>query len=196
MMPRAISIHRRFSVATRGIAAVEFALIMPVLCVLFLTTFDAANAIAVYMKVRAASYTLGAVTNQYGTGVNAISTADMTAITGASAAVLAPYSSTPTVVTITQIKATSSTQAVVSWSYSLNGTALTPGATFASLPTNFAADTCGGTYPCYAILASVAYTYTPQFGYFLTGPIVLSDALYVTPRISACIQYNSVPSSC
>ena len=68
MRAAAASICRRFGASTRGIAAVEFALILPVLMVLFLSTFDAANGIAVYMKVRSASYVLAAITNQYGTG--------------------------------------------------------------------------------------------------------------------------------
>lgn len=200
MMRARANICRRFIAARCGIAAVEFALIMPVLLILFLTCFDAGNAIAVYMKVRSATYTLAAVTNTYGTGNDAISSADMTAITAAAGAVLAPYSSTPTVVTISQIKATSNTSAKVNWSHSLNGTALTAGNTF-TLPSNLANDACGsGDYSsskaCYLIYSQVSYTYTPTFGAFLTGPISLSDSLYVTPRISQCIIYNGTPSSC
>jgi Flp pilus assembly protein TadG len=196
MMREPTNVCRRFVASARGVAAVEFAMVMPVLLLLFLGSFDAGNAIAVYMKVRSATYTLAAITNQYGTGVNAISSTNMSAITGAAAAVLAPYSNTPTVVVISQIKATSATQAVVSWSYSLNGTALTQGATFSNLPTSFASNSCGSSYPCYVVLASVSYAFTPSFGAFLTGPIHFSDSLYVTPRSSVCIQYNSVPSSC
>ena len=187
---------RSFIGSTRAVAAIEFAMIMPVLLLLFLGSFDAGNAIAVYMKVRAATYSLGAIANQYSTGNAGISTTTMTSITGATAAILAPYSTTPTVVVISQIKATSNTQAIVSWSYSQGGTALTQGGTYSGLPANFAKNTCGGTYPCYAIAASVSYTYTPMFGSFITGPLTLSDSLYTTPRVSACVQYNSVPSSC
>jgi Flp pilus assembly protein TadG len=105
MIRTALTVYRRFFASTRGVAAVEFALVMPVLLLLFLGSFDAGNLIAVYMKVRSANYTLAAVTNQYGTGINAISSADMTAITGAAGAVLAPYPSAPTVVIISQIEA-------------------------------------------------------------------------------------------
>jgi Flp pilus assembly protein TadG len=191
------AILRRFTASTRAVAAIEFAMIMPVLLILFLSSFDAGNAIAIYMKVRAATYTLAAITNQYGDGsaVSAISNTDMTAITGATGAVLAPYSNTPTVIVISQIKATSASQAVVSWSYTVNGTALTQGSTF-TLPLNFAQNSCNGTYPCYVILAAVSYTYTPMFGSFMTGPVILSDSLYATPRSTICIVYNGVPGSC
>jgi Flp pilus assembly protein TadG len=190
----------RFIDSNRAVAALEFAMIMPVLLLMFLGSFDAGNAIAVYAKVRAATYSLAAITNQYGDGTNPnyppISTTIMTQITGATGAVLAPYPSSGTTVVISQIKATSATVAVVSWSYAVNGTALTPGTPFTSLPTNFAANTCNGTYPCYAIFAQVSYAFTPMFGAFLTGPITLADSLYTTPRVSTCVQYNGTPSSC
>ena len=192
---------RRFVDSRRATAAIEFATIMPVLLVLFLGSFDAGNAIIVYTKVRAATYSLAAITNQYGDGTNPnyqpISTTIMTAITGAASAILAPYSSTPITLVISQIKATSASVAVVSWSYSPTaGSALTQGAPYNNLPSNFASNSCNGTYPCYFILASVSYVFTPLFGAFLTGPITLSDSLYTTPRVSTCVQYNGTPSTC
>jgi Flp pilus assembly protein TadG len=200
MMTALLGNFWRFIDSNRAVAALEFAMIMPVLLLLFLGSFDAGNAIVVYAKVRAATYSLAAITNQYGDGTNPnyppISTATMTAITGATTAILSPYSSSYATLVISQIKATSATVAVVSWSYTVNGTALTQGAPFTGLPTNFAANTCNGTYPCYAIFAQVSYSFTPMFGAFLTGPIALSDSLYTTPRVSTCVQYNSLPSSC
>jgi hypothetical protein len=46
------------------------------------------------------------------------------------------------------------------------------------------------------ILAQVQYSYSPSFGYFMTGPITLSDSLYATPRTTVCIPYNGVPAAC
>ncbi len=196
MIHSAIDAFRRFVDSTRAVAAIEFAMIMPILLLLFLGTFDAGNAISVYTRVRSATYALGAITNQYGIGNSAISTSTMSSITGAVTAILAPYSSSPIVLVISQIKATSATAAVVSWSYSVGGSAFTQGASFTGLPSNFAQNSCNSTYPCYAIYAEVSYTFTPSFGAFLTGPITLSDSIYTTPRVSTCVVYNSVPSSC
>jgi hypothetical protein len=53
-------------------------MIMPILVVLFLGSFDAVRAIAIYMKVRAATYSLAAITNQYQT----IASSDITSIAG------------------------------------------------------------------------------------------------------------------
>ncbi len=118
----------------------------------------------------------------------------MTAITGASAAVLAPYSSSPVVVVISQlsISAGAKTTATVDWSATLNGTALAKGSSV-TLPTSIASstNTCG-TYPCYLIFGQVSYTYNPTFGYFAKGGITLSDSVYVAPRSSTCIPYVPV----
>jgi len=197
-MQRLLDNVRHFVDSNRGVAAIEFAMIMSFLLLAFLGSFDAGGAIAVYAKVRAATYSLGAITNQYGDGTNPnyppISPAQMTTITGAASAVLAPYPSAPITLVISQIKATSASTAVVSWSYSPTaGQALTQAP---SLPSGFAANTCNGAYPCYFILASVSYSFTPMFGAFLTGPIILADSLYTTPRSSACVQYNGTPATC
>lgn len=188
-MMAARSVFRRFAASTRGVAAIEFALVLPFLLLLLLASFDAGNAIAVYMKVRSATFTLAAITNQYNNTNYPIQAADMTGITSATSAVLAPYPSAPTVVIISQIKATSSSSASVSWSYSVNGTAYTQGAPWTKFPSQLTSTNSCNSYPCYLIFAEVKYTFTPSFGYFITGPIVLSDNLYAVPRSSTCVAY-------
>ena len=185
MISRLATIYRRFIASTRGVAAIEFAMIMPVLMVIFLGSYDGGRAIAIYMKVRSATYTLDAITNQYTT----IQSSDMQAIVGATSVVLAPYSSTPVVVVISQIEINTGGKATVSWSYALNGTPPAQGSP-ATIPAGLVAssNTCG-TYPCYLIFGQVSYTYTPLFGFFGSGGITLADSLYVTPRSSACIFY-------
>jgi Flp pilus assembly protein TadG len=182
MMRAMANLHRRFATSTRGVAAIEFAMILPVLLLLFLASVDTGRAIAIYMKVRSATYTLDAITNQYTT----IQSTDITSIVGATSAVLAPYSSSPAVVTVSQISVNSSSNATVSWSYSLNGTALTQGATV-TVPSTLA--TCS-TYPCYLVYGQVSYTYSPLFAYLFKTSFDLSDNLYVTPRSSRCILYT------
>jgi Flp pilus assembly protein TadG len=177
-MPASTNIFRRFIASTRGVAAIEFAMILPVLMTLFLASFDGGRAIAVYMKVRAATYALDAITNQYTT----IQSTDMTAILGATAVVLAPYSSSPVTVTISQLALNNKGKAKVSWSATLNGTARKVGSSV-TVPAALA------TPSSYLILGEVSYKYTPLFGYFSSTPITLSDSLYVTPRSSACVLY-------
>jgi Flp pilus assembly protein TadG len=192
MMPRPTHTVRRFAASARGIAAVEFALVSPMLLLLLLGSIDAGRAVAVYMKVRTATYVVDTVTNQYST----IQDTDMQTILQATSKVLYPYSNTPVVVVLSQVKVVTGGAATVGWSDTLNGTARAVGSSV-SVPANLAvptppynASTCSA-YPCYLILGEVSYTYTPMFGYFLTGAITLSDTLYVTPRNVNCIQRNA-----
>lgn len=194
-----VRLYRRFCKSTRGVAAIEFAAILPVLLILLLATFDGGSALVVYMKVRSATYVLASVTNQYSTAIP-IQSGNMTGIMNATSAVLSPYPSAPVAAVISELEVTAAkaTTGTVRWSAALNGTALSAGSKV-TLPstlnttnnntcTNYSA-TLGANPGCYLIVATVSYTYTPLFGFFSTSGIPLSDTVYATPRSSSCIPY-------
>ncbi len=171
------NLGRRFAESTRGVAAINSPWSCRFLPSCSLPRSTADRAIAVYMKVRAATYTVDAITNQYQT----IHDTDMQAILGATAAVLAPYPSGTTAVTVTQIAIDASGNATVSWSDTQGGTAHTKGAPI-SVPSTLIVKSS------YLIFGEVSYKYTPMFGYFGNGSAVnLSDNLYVMPRSVASI---------
>jgi Flp pilus assembly protein TadG len=193
-----INLARRFIASRRGVAAIEFAIIAPMLLVMLIETYDIGNAIAVYMKVRSATFALASITNTYATGTYGMQTADMSDTMTKVSQVLAPYSSSPGTFTVTQIKATSASNAKVSWSYSLNGTAYTAGTTWTKLPSQLkgASNNSCNSYPCYLIYAEVSYSYTPFLFSTFMSTFTLGDNIYVTPRSSICVQYLSVPGTC
>ena len=175
------SIWRRFAKSTRGVAAVEFATAAPVLALMFLASFDGGRGIAVYLKLRAASYTLAAISNQYGV----IKDADMDQIFTATSDVLAPYSTAPLGLTVSQITIDANSKATVSWSSTQGGTARAVGSSV-TVPTKL------NTPSSYLILSEVKYAYSPMFGYFNNGATInLSDSLYVTPRSTVSIARTS-----
>jgi Flp pilus assembly protein TadG len=175
---------RYFARSNRGVAAIEFAAILPVLVVIFLASFDGGRAIAAYMKVRAATYALAAITNQYAT----MASSDMTSVLGATSVVMAPYTSGTPAITVSQIKI-SGGNAKIEWSATQGGTARTVGSTM-TIPS---AIKVNGTY---LIFAEVNYSYVPLFGFFGSGGIALSDNLYVAPRSVSCVVYTPQSSSC
>jgi Flp pilus assembly protein TadG len=181
MMRLRRQIWRRFAKSTRGVAAVEFAMVVPVLSLLFLASFDGGRAIAVYMKVRAASYTLAAITNQYAT----ISDTDMTGIFNATTDVLSPYATGPLALTVSGITIDASGKATVSWSSTQGGTAR-------GVPSTITVPAKLDIANSYLVLSEVSYLYTPMFGYFGNGTAIsLSDYLYVTPRSTSTIARTS-----
>ena len=178
-MSRKMRLLRRFIASQRAVAGIEFAMVLPLLLSLLLGFYDAGTAIAIYTKTRFATATLAQITNQYNNSTTPIHDADMTNILGATAAVLAPYSSTPATSNVSQIAISSSGAATVSWS-----TNLTAGSSFA-LPAALAIPNS------YLIYASVSYKFTPVFAYFVSGPITLSDSIYTSPRNSASVTRTS-----
>jgi Flp pilus assembly protein TadG len=176
-MRAATNIFRRFLKSTRGVAAIEFAAVLPVLAVIFLGSFDGGRAIAIYLKVRSATFALASITNQYTT----IQSTDMTGITSAIAKVMAPYPSAPAVITISQIAISNKGVATIAWSYSQGGTARAQGSAI-TIPANLAVKSS------YLIFAEVSYNFAPMFGFFGSS-INFSDNLYVTPRSSTCVVY-------
>ena len=170
-----INLVRRFIASTRGVAAIEFAVIAPMLLVILIETFDIGNAIAVYMKVRSATFALASITNQYTTGNNGIASTDMTAITGSVNQILAPYATAPATMTISQIKLTSASAATVSWSYSVNGTAYTQGSTWTRLPSQLTSTNSCNSYPCYLVFAEISYAYTPALFSSFVSSLSLGD---------------------
>jgi len=186
MMRRLNALRRRFAAASQGVAAVEFALVLPVIVVILLATFDGGRAVAAYMKMRAATYALASITNQYAT----IQSADMTDILGAISVVMAPYTSSTPAVKISQVKISNSGVSTIEWSAAQGTTARAANSSI-SPPSAMVIN------GAYLILAEVSYTYVPLFGYFgsSTG-ITFSDSLYVTPRSVKCVVYVPSSSTC
>jgi Flp pilus assembly protein TadG len=167
---------RYFLAATQGIAAVEFALLLPLLLLALFGTIELGTAIVIKSKLRTAASTVAEIANQYTT----IKNSDMTGILGAAAAIITPYSISSTSVVISEITIDSHGNATVTWSDALNGTARTAGSSIA-VPSGIAiANTV-------LLFGEVRYLYSPAFGYAMTGTMTMNETLYATPRSGTSI---------
>ena len=163
-----------------GIAATEFAVIVPVMLVMFFGTVEFSSGVAVDRKVTLMARTLSDLTSQ-STSVN---DTDLAGFFAASRGVMTPYSSTPTQGTISELYVTPGTLVVkVQWS---KGSApRTPGATI-TVPTELKV---GDTY---IIFSEVSYRYVPAVGKVMApGGVNLTDVAYTRPRQSTCVMYNT-----
>jgi Flp pilus assembly protein TadG len=102
----------------------------------------------------------------------------MTNILNASTAIMAPYPTTTLKITVSCINIDSNKVAKVKWSETRNGTKLAVNSTV-SIPSDLVVKNSQLLY------SQVSYSYTPTVGYILTGPLNLSDKMYMSPRISA-----------
>lgn len=162
----------------RGIAATEFAVIVPVMLVMFFGMVEFSSGVAVDRKVTLMARTLSDLTSQ---SISVDGTA-LNNFFAASTGIMTPYSPTPTKSTITELWVDPSTlKARVQWS---QGT--TPRATSSTvtIPTALAV---GGTY---LIFSEVSYLYTPTIGYVMAkAGVNLSDVAYMRPRQATCVIY-------
>ena len=161
----------------RGLAATEFAFIMPVMLVMFFGTVEFSSGVAVDRKVTLMARTLSDLTSQS----TSVADADMTNFFAASTAIMTPYSATPVTATITELYVDSTQTAHVQWS---KGSAPRTQKSTVSIPTTLA---IAGTY---LIFSEVSYIYTPSVGYVLKSAITLSDVSYTRPRQSSCVYYS------
>jgi Flp pilus assembly protein TadG len=180
-----------------GIAATEFAIIVPIMLVMFFGTVEFSSAVAVDRKVTLVARTLSDLTSQ---ALSNVTSANLQNVFTASIAITTPYPATPTKAQISEIYVSSTKVATVQWSQGATiGSAATQ-ATLASSTRN-AGDIVTTVIPpallvpkTYLILSEVSYLYTPTIGYVMAkGGVNLSDVAYTRPRQSACITYNSLP---
>ena len=163
----------RFAQDKRGVSAVEFAMLLPLMITLYLGSVEVSQGIGIDRKVTLTTRTVADLASQ----VSSINNADMTNLLNASAAVIAPYDASKLKVTVSAVTIDSNGVAKVAWSDTLNGTQRAVGSTI-TLPTalNVPSTTL--------IWSEVAYSYTPAIGYVITGTLNLSDQIYMRPRLS------------
>ena len=164
----------------RGVAATEFAIVIPIMLVAFFGTVEFCSAVAVDRKVGIMARTLSDLTSQN----TSVTDPQLTNIFNASTQIMTPYSTTPLQSTISELYVDPNTLAArVQWSQGANQRSI--GSTVA-IPS---ALQIGGTY---LIFSEVRYQYVPTIGYVLakTG-ISLSDLSYTRPRQSVCVMYGT-----
>jgi Flp pilus assembly protein TadG len=165
-----------------GIAATEFAVIVPVMLVMFFGTVEFSSGVAVNRKVTLMARTLSDLTSQS----TSVSDTDLAGFFAASKGIMTPYPSTPTLSTISELYVDASKVVKVMWS---KGSAPRGPGTTISIPTELkVANT-------YLIFSEVSYRYVPAVGKVMSPTGVnLTDVAYTRPRQSTCVIYPT-PSS-
>jgi Flp pilus assembly protein TadG len=166
----------------RGLAAIEFAMIVPLMLVLFFGVVEFSSGVAVDRKVTLMSRTLSDLTSQN----TSVSTTQLNNIFNASIGIMTPYSTTPVNARIVELYIDANLAVHQIWT-ATSGT--TPPTGTLTVPT---ALKIAGTYLIYS---EVSYKYVPAVGFVMTKTgITMSDFTYTRPRQSLCV-FNPPPSS-
>ncbi|OYW04887.1 MAG: pilus assembly protein TadE [Acidiphilium sp. 37-67-22] len=161
----------------KGGAAVEFALILPVLLLFFFATTEIEQAVIVYQLVGQTNSTIMNIVSQY-TSISAGS--QLQDIFAAGTNILAPYPATPIEIVISSIAIDGNGNATVAWSQGYNASALTVGQTI-NIPTSLDQPNTS------VLLGQVEYPFAPALDFLKLGPFDMSSTVYMLPRNSSSI---------
>jgi Flp pilus assembly protein TadG len=170
---------RRWRDDHRGVAAVEFAIVLPFMLTLYIGGVELGDGMAIQLKVTDTAHIVADLTTQQTASTTA---ATVRSILGASSATIAPYSASNLIVTVSEVSTDASGAATVTWSQSLNGTPR-PKTQAIALPSSLAVQP-----NISLILGEVSYPYTPNLGYTITGTVMIADSYFLFPRNSTAIS--------
>jgi Flp pilus assembly protein TadG len=180
-----LDLHRRiarFASDPRGVSAVEFAMLLPLMITLYLGTVEISQGVAIDRKVTLTTRTIADLASQ----VSTISNTDMTNILNATTAVIAPFDASKLKVTVSLVTIDSNSAAKITWSCTFQGTKRAVNSSV-TLPAALAVASTS------LIWSEASYSYKPTIGYVVTGTLNLSDQIYMRPRLSDTI---TGPTSC
>jgi Flp pilus assembly protein TadG len=166
----------------RGSTAIEAAIILPVLVLIFLGMVEMSQAFTVKRRVQnVASSTADLVAQS-----QSVTTSDLNDIASIGAQLMLPFSSTGLTLTITSVVEDTQSKITVQWScswssLSSSANCTASGATYTGLPS-------GLLNPGQSvIIGQTTYPYTPSIGEFLTGGLTFTASSYYRPRLAAAV---------
>jgi Flp pilus assembly protein TadG len=178
-------VRSRFANDSSGAAAVEFAMLLPIMFMLFYGTIEFSQALTVDRRVtQIASATADLVARTKET-----TTGEIDQIMLIVDELMKPYDPTLLRISLMNVVAdiNDASQTTVCWVYEHNGGAnasATQGAAYA-LPAGVVEK--GDS----VVVAEVAYNYDPPlFGFIIENTIQMTETFYLKPRLSATIDYN------
>jgi Flp pilus assembly protein TadG len=168
-----------FSGDCRGLSAVEFALLAPLMLSLYFGVVEVSQGIAADRKVTLTARSIADLISQ----VTSVKDADITNSLNAASAVMSPYLSVNLKVTVSSVVIDANGKATIDWSKTFQGAARATGSTV-NVPTALNIPNSS------LIWAEVQYDFKPTIGYVLTGTLALQDQIYMRPRLSDRVTYS------
>lgn len=170
--------RRRFSQDDKGLAAVEFAMIAPMLIGLLIGAVEVGTALTVDRRVASFASAAADLVSQ----TDKVSKSDLKDVFELSRAIMVPYGTSKLKLTLSSVVADEDNVTTVEWSEGLNGgTALAEGANY-KLPNDLTQAYSS------VVVSEVDYEYTSPFSWYITGPITMSATYFLRPRKSPKVE--------
>ena len=177
---------RGFAADQRGVSAIEFAILLPLMLTLYLGGVEVSQAVSADRKTTLVAHTVGDLTAQ----ASNVASSDVTNIFNAATAVAYPLASSNLSVTLSSVCIDSTgTKATIGWSQTLNGTARS-GTVTSLVPSALMVANSS------LIWGEAHYAYKPTIGWTITGTLNLGDQFFLRPRLSCSVTLNSASGCC
>jgi Flp pilus assembly protein TadG len=207
-LPRCLRSSRAFLADDKGLAAIELALILPVMLMLMSLVVFGGQAYGVQRKVTRAATTVANIFAQANNiNTSTITVAELNQILSYPNLILYPYNGSTAAVVVSQLLVTVNSNGTAtgtvcgSWP-NANGTARTVGSQLSvdpSIASAFSSSgannnpACGSipanTVPTnYVVLGEVNYPFQPTGIYFSVGSFTLHDSIIMIPRVASPIN--------
>lgn len=165
-----------------GLAAVEFALIAPVMIAMFYGAIELSSAVDCNARVgRVASTTADLVAQS-----TTVSSTDITNIFNCASAVLYPYAGTNAKIVISSLIDNGASGVKVAWSNATSNTSPRSNGSSVTIPSGLVTPGSGGS----VIFTEITYTYSPPISMFLGGSVKLHSSFYARPRRSLTVTHS------
>ena len=160
---------RRFAADSRGVAAVEFAYIAPILLIMLMATFELSRAVNIDRRLNSVS----AMASELVAREEQVTSADLVSIYSSLDHVMKPYSDNSLVVRLTQVQTDSGGSTKIEWTREINhaGNVSEP----AARCSDFAIDAKLKQNGSRVVVAEVGYNYQPVFGSFIYRDFNFND---------------------
>jgi Flp pilus assembly protein TadG len=168
----------------RGVSAIEFALIVPVVIALYIGAVEIGNALTIDRRTSMVASTAADLVAQEKT----ISAAGLQDVVAAATSILTPFSATPLKVVLTSVVADQNNNGKVAWSYA------SPGATARATNSTYPVPTGLTQVNSSVIVAEVSYDFSPLLnltGFFNPGSFTMKRTFYARPRKSLTVTKTS-----
>ena len=183
-----LSLLRKFRKSEKGLAAIEFAFIAPVLGSMLVGTIELCDAVECKQTVTSIASSVADLVAQ----TSSVSTSDISNVFSAANELVYPYSSSGSTIVVSSIVSDGAGNGTVAWSRAQNGTALVKNAAIV-VPTGLMSASSCAKGACSVILTSVSYNYTSPLGKLFVGMALMSDYFYARPRESAIVTCTNCP---
>lgn len=169
---------RRFARDQRGVSAIEFALIAPVLITFYFGMAEITQAMMAKRRVAHIASTMGDLLAQD----QSVTNAELADVWTVGKTLLMPFSITPLKMRVSSVTANASGVVKVDWSDGNGMTAKTPGATWTGIPSGL----IGANQSL--IIAETSYAYDSPLKRWLPSTMTFTKNYYLRPRKITTVQ--------